>query len=209
MPAVLLPLLGVLLAAGPTPPSDEADFLPPQPAPSVALGPAGAKHFVFSADVGWLRSGVGAAIGVADTVDLTLRADAFFLKALLNEQHEIMAGVRWAVLSDGLVRLSLGAEAGSVGFGGDVAPTSALALRGQAVLGVALEGIATPYVRGALRLVSYRSTASDGLMPDGEIGGGVERAFGPWVAGAEAFAWVRSGGLAPLAQWRLRAGRRF
>ncbi len=204
----LLPILVALLAGAPAAEAADDDFAPVEPGPSIALGPVGARHSLVAADVGWLRSGVRAALGAGPALDVTLRADAFLLKALLREQQDVMFGVAWSPASEGLLRASLGAEVGMVLFGGGVPPTSTFALRGQAAVGLALDGIATPYVRAAIRFLSYRLVDRDGFVRDEEVGGGVERAFGPYVVGAEAFVWARPG-LAGLGQWRISAGRRF
>ncbi len=185
--------------------SRDEDFEPELPAPSLAFGPVREGRPTPWAEVGWLRSGIGMALGLPGSVDLTLEATAFLLHGGFREQKDVFAGVRWSPASEGLFRAGISGEAGLILFGGDAAPGSTFSLRGQLTAGLALEGIATAYVRGEIRGLSFHSLDHVGWARDEELGCGIERPFRRFVAGAETFVWARPG-LRGLPQWRLRVG---
>lgn len=183
---------------------DDRDFEPEAPSPSIALGPVGKGDLVLSLDLGWLRSGVRADLGLGAFIDLVLRADALLLYDGFGGHDGIHLGVRFSPLSRGLLRAGAEASVGQVFVPGVRTVTNVTAIRASATAGLALD-LLTIYGRGELRWLSGMKSRGPGWARDGELGLGIERAFGRFVVGAEGYVWTRAG-LSELGQWRLRAG---
>lgn len=186
---------------------DDRDFEPEAPAPSIALGPVGKGDLVLSLDLGWLRSGVRADLGLGAFIDLVLRADALLLYDGFGGHDGIHLGARFSPLSRGLLRAGAEASVGQVFVPGARTVTNVTAIRASATAGLAFD-LATLYGRGELRWLSGGRSRGPGWARDGELGLGIERAFGKrgWlILGTEGYVWVRSG-LDSLGQWRLRVG---
>lgn len=209
--AAALPALATRAAPAPATPhpqdakgADE-DFEPEIRAPSLVFGSgASGRNFLAWADVGWLRSGVGVALSLSDQLDLGLRGTAFLLHGGFAEQNEVDAFLRWAPAAD-VLRAALALETGIVTFGGSGPPGSSFSFRLDAAVGAAFEGIATPYLRGAFRVLDFHAPDHNGWAHDEELGAGVERTQGRFVVGVEAFVWARPE-LRGLAEWRVRVG---
>ncbi|WP_242343149.1 hypothetical protein [Anaeromyxobacter terrae] len=183
---------------------DDRDFEPEVPARSLALGPVGRGDLLVSLDLGWLRSGLRADLGLGSWIDLTLRADTLLLYDRFRGQSGIYAGVRASPTSQGLFRASAELSVGQVFVPGDATMANLTAFRGSATAGLVLD-LATLYGRADIRWVSNLKPAGPGWTRDAELGAGVERAFGRFVVGAEGFVWARPG-LSGLGQWRVRVG---
>lgn len=199
--------------AAPAPGSGEVnvtgdeDFEPEAPHHSIALGPVGRGDLLVSGDLGWLRSGFRADLGLAAWIDLVMRADALLLYEGFGAQDGIHLGVRVSPVSKGLFRACGEFSVGQIFVPGDNTVTNLTALRGSATAGVVLD-LATIYGRGEIRWLSSMKTSGPGWSHDGEVGVGLERAFGKrgrLILGAEGYVWLRPG-LDSLGQWRLRVG---
>jgi hypothetical protein len=182
----------------------DRDFEPEAPSPSVALGPVGRGDLIVSLDLGWLRSGVRADLGLASWIDLVLRADALLLYDGFGGHDGIHLGVRISPVSQGLLRAGGEFSVGQIFVPGENTVTNVTALRASASAGLVLD-LATIYGRGDIRWLSSMRTAGPGWSRDGELGVGLERAFGRFIVGAEGYVWTRPG-LSALGQWRLRVG---
>jgi len=182
---------------------DDGDF-EPELRPSIALGPVGRGDLVASLDLGWLRSGVRADLGLGWWVDLVLRADTLLLYEQFGGHSGIHLGVRLSPVSQGLIRGGAELSVGQVFAPGENTVTNLTALRASATVGVVLD-LGTLYGRGDLRWLSSMESSGSGWVRDGEVGLGVERAFGRLIIGAEGYVWTRPE-LSSLGQWRVRAG---
>jgi hypothetical protein len=192
-------------AATPPPAEEDLDddFEEERPRPSLALGPAARGKVVLSVDLGWIRSGVRADLGIARWIDLVLRLDTLLLYEGFRGPSSVNAGVRLTPVSDGLFRASIDLLVGQVFIPGEVVVSNLTAVRGDALAGAALPW-ATVYARIGVRGLSGGDSDA-GWTRDSELGFGVERAFGRIIAGVEGFVWARPG-LSGLGQWRLRVG---
>jgi hypothetical protein len=183
---------------------DDRDFEPEARAPSIALGPVGRGDLVGSLELGWLRSGVRADLGLGGWVDLVMRADTLLLYERFGGHSGIHLGVRVSPVSQGLIRAGAELSVGQVFAPGENTVTNLTALRASGTVGVVLD-LATIYGRGDIRWMSSMKPRGPGWVRDGELGLGVERAFGRLIVGGEGYVWTRPG-LSRLGQWRLRVG---
>ncbi|WP_242360345.1 hypothetical protein [Anaeromyxobacter sp. SG17] len=183
---------------------DDRDFEPEVPARSLALGPVPRGGMIASLDLGWLRSGLRADIGLASWLNLVLRADSLLLYERFGGQNGIYAGLRTSFTPQGTVRGSAELTVGQIFVPADVATANLTAIRGSVAAGLVLDW-ATFYGRADVRWLSGTQRAGPGWVHDAELGVGVERAIGRFILGAEGFVWARPG-LSKLGQWRLRAG---
>jgi hypothetical protein len=206
LPAIVA--VGVLLArpaaAAPTV-DDFADFWDTPELPRLAVGPVRRGSTVLSFDLGWLRSGPVANVGLGASFDLAFRASAFLLHDLVKGQNEIYAGVRYPPLANGTLRLSVELGAGQIFIPQQVGSTSLTELRGEVVAGLSFRDAGLLYARGAARALRFGTSLQTGWGSDGEVGLGYELGIRRFILGAEASAWLRPG-YQPLAQWRLRVG---
>jgi hypothetical protein len=203
--ALLLSLPSAALAG-----SDQAefdrDFEEPPQAPSLTLGPVGAGDMTFGVDVGWLRSGVQAHLGLLSFLDILLRADAMLLYQAFDAQNAFQVGFRF---SPDLAPLRAGLEitAGRIFI---PLPTNAVWLttfRGELATGFSLGWVA-PYGRLEVRWVESGNLEFSRWGMDVVAGAGVEATPFPrrrLILGAEIGSWAREGSK-PLLQWRLRVG---
>ena len=199
-------------AAAPSPPSAakkpgvDAEFEPERPPASIALGPNGRGDVTLSRDVGWLRSGLCANLGLGSWIELVLRGDTLLLYRGFGGQSGIHAGVRLMPLSLGALRAGVELTIGQL-FTPDTTTMSSLTtVRGEVLAGALLDWAAF-YGRFALRgIAGGSSNNSPGWTRDEEVGVGVERTFRKrFILGAEAYWWARPG-LSTLGQWRIRLG---
>jgi hypothetical protein len=187
--------------------TDGGDFEPEAPSHSIALGPVGRGDMVVSLDLGWLRSGFRADLGLGAWFDLVLRGDALLLYDGFGAQDGIHLGVRVSPMSKGLIRAGAEFSVGQIFAPGEHTVTNLTVLRASATAGLALD-LATVYGRGEVRWLSSMKSSGPGWAHDGELGVGLERAFGKrgrFIIGAEGYVWMRPG-LESLGQWRLCAG---
>lgn len=171
--------------------------------PSIALGPVTSGDVLLSVDVGWLRSGLRADLGVARWLDLVLRVDTLLLYERFRGPTSVNLGARVSPVSSGVFRASIDLSVGQVFIPGDVVVENMTAVRGDAIAGAVLPW-ATLYARVGLRGLSGGS-ADAGWTRDSEFGLGAERTFGRLIVGAEGFVWSRPS-LTGLGQWRIRVG---
>lgn len=183
---------------------DDREFEPEVPARSIALGPVGRGEMVVSLDLGWLRSGARADLGLASWLDLVLRADTLLLYEGFGGHSGIHLGVRVSPVSKGLLRAGAELSIGQVFVPGENTVTNLTALRASATAGMVLD-LLTLYGRADIRWLSSTKASGPGWARDGELGVGLERAFGRFIVGAEGYVWTRPE-LSSLGQWRLRAG---
>ncbi len=195
-------------AAGVAPPAASAhdeDFEPEKPTPSLALGPVTRGDVTVSADVGWLRSGLRADLGLSSWLDLVASIDTLLLYDGFGGQTGLQLGLRAIPLADGTLRAAVQFTVGEILTPGGVNLANTATLRGEGLVGVALDW-ATIYGRVALRGLAGGFRSSAGWTHDEEVGLGVERTFRrKLIVGAEAYVWARPG-LANLGQWRIRFG---
>lgn len=196
---------GVLLALPAAPADEFADFWEAPELQRLAVGPVPRGSTVLSFDVGWLRSGPVADVGLGASFDLAVRASAFLLHDLLKGQNEIYAGVRYSPLARGTLRLSAELGAGQVFIPQLLGSSSLAELRGEAVAGLSFGEAGLLYARGVARALRFSASFHTGWGGDGEVGLGYELGIRRFILGAEASAWLRPG-YQPLAQWRLRVG---
>lgn len=199
-----LALAAALLAASSALADELDEDFAPAPTRSLALGPVRAGGLLLSVDLGWLRSGVRADLGLSGTVSLVARLDTLALDYGISAQNATYAGLRWSPLGDSTVRVSATVEGGLILHEAEVE----YAIRGELAVGVVLERLATPYLRFALRGLSFDAGEGGTLARDSEVAAGVERLVGRVIVGAEASLWLRPE-LDTIPQWRLRAAFPF
>ncbi len=198
-------LLGAAPVAAQVPPSF-LDFEGAEEPPHMILGPVPPGRPMITADVGWLRSGVRADIGLGAGFDLTLHVDAFLLRDLLSGQDGLMLGARYTPPYSGMVRFAAEMGVGEVYIPQLFGIDSLFVVRGEMVGGLWLEDLGLPYLRISARALAFDKGAQSGWGRDAEIGVGWERALGRKVViGVEGFIWFRTG-VPNLPQWRIRAG---
>jgi hypothetical protein len=200
--ALLLALPRAALAA---PAAKDDDFEPDEPMRSLALGPLPRAQARVSADVGWLRSGVGLGVGLGATLDLVLRLDAMPLyEEGFGGQRELQAGLRFSPIAEEDLRLTVQATGGQVFISMPAEVVSFTTVRGEILLGATFD-LLSPYARLGVRALKRDVEGADAWEREEEIGLGVERVLGRFVLGAEGFVLARphrSG----MGQWRLRVG---
>lgn len=197
--ALLLAARGALAA--------DDDFEEEEPQRSLALGPTRSASAVLSGDVGWLRSGLRVDLGLGASVDLDLRLESFALSRGLGGQNAGFAGVRYSPFDGAGFRASVTFELGLVFVPELLGTQDLFVLRGELAMGYPIERF-LPYFRVAVRGIHFDATTTSGWDHDAEVGGGLERAFGKLLVGAEATSWLQPG-VRGLPQWRVRAGWSF
>jgi hypothetical protein len=199
-PPLPLALAALLLAV----PAEEE---PPEVAPrTMAFGGLGAGDANLYGELGWMKSGLRADVGIAGGIDLTVRAEAFLLHDLPRGQNGGALGLRWSPAPGAFLLGAVALEGSLYALREPFGSALVYALRGEGHLGVGLERLGTAYLRAALRTAHGGDARAEVWQADGEAGLGWELQRGRWLAGAEGFLWLRPG-LAPLPQWRIRAGR--
>jgi hypothetical protein len=184
------------------------DFEPEEaPQRSIALGPTGTGNAVISGDLGWLRSGFRVDLGVGGGFDLDVRIDSFLLQRGIGGQNAGYAGLRYSPLDGPGLRATVAAEIGIVFVPSLIGTRDNFAVRGELTVGYPVYRF-MPYLRASLRGLYFDATTTSGWDHDGEVGGGVERAFGSLLVAAEATSWLQPG-VRGLPQWRIRAGWSF
>ena len=171
----------------------------------IILGPVPLGSLMATAEVGWLRSGIRADIGLSGGFDLTLRADAFLVGDLLSGQDGLSLGVRYTPSYRGLFRFAAEAGVGEVYIPQRFGMDSLFVVRGEMVGALWLEELGLPYLRASARALSFDKLSHSGWGRDAELGIGWERSVMKIVVGVEGFLWFRPG-LPNLAQWRIRVG---
>ena len=196
---------GSAQSAGKSPDVD-AEFEPERPPPSIALGPNTRGDVTLSLDVGWLRSGLCADLGLGSWIELVLCGETLLLYRGFGGQSGIHAGVRLMPLSQGPVRAGVELTIGQLFTPDNTTMSSLTTVRGEALAGVLFDWAAL-YGRFAVRgIAGGSSNNSPGWTRDEEVGVGIERAFRKrFILGAEAYWWARPG-LSTLGQWRIRLG---
>ncbi|ABC83996.1 hypothetical protein [Anaeromyxobacter dehalogenans] len=201
--ALLLALPCAALAA-PAAAKDD-DFEPDEPLRSLALGPLPRAKAMVSADVGWLRSGVGLGVGLGAALDLVLRIDAMPLyEKGFGGQRELQGGLRFSPIAEEDLRLTVQATGGQVFISKPAEVVTFTTVRGEILLGATFD-LLSPYARLGVRTMSRNVEGADAWQREEEIGLGVERVLGRFVVGAEGYLLARphrSG----MGQWRLRVG---
>jgi len=208
MPSLrLAALAGTLLLASPAA-GEEEDEVPLVPFRSLALGGLESGQVDLSLDVGWLRSGLRADVGVVAGIDFTARLEAFLLHDPARGQAGAHLGLRYAPLVEGPVRLALAAEGGAVVVPEASGNATNLVLRGELHGGYVLGSPGRVYVRIAAR--GFRGGDLQDVLwrADGEAGAGWELQIRHLLLGAEGFAWFRPSSHV-LPQWRIRVGWAF
>lgn len=195
-------LATLLLFTLPAAAAADPDFQPER-ARSIALGPLPGGTILPSLEVGWLRSGARADLGLVGGFDLVLRLDTMALYRGLEGQNGGHLGLRFTPFADDAVRLGLEVTVGQVLVTAQANTVSLTAVRGEMVLGAVLDP-GNVYVRLALRGVDA-DVPGLGWSRDEEVAFGVERALGRFVLGGEVYSWARPRH-GTLAQWRLRVG---
>jgi hypothetical protein len=204
--AWLLPGLALAFRAAAQAPESLLDFEDAEEPPHMILGSVPAGSLMLTADVGWLRSGVRADIGLSGGFDLTLRLDAFLVGDLLSGQDGVSVGVRYTPSYRGLVRFAAEAGVGEVFIPQRFGVDSLFVVRGEMVGGLWLEELGLPYLRATARALGFDTASHSGWGRDAELGIGWERPVGrKIVVGVEGFLWFRAG-LPNLGQWRIRVG---
>jgi hypothetical protein len=193
-------------APSPDDPRFDADFDDARDAPSIALGPAGKGDVILSVDVGWLRSGARADLGITNWLDIVLRADALLLYERLRGPKGVHVGLRVVPVSSGTFRAAVEGTIGQTFVRGEIITENILTVSGQALAGAVFPW-AHFYARVGVRGMSDNDTGA-GWTRDAEFGLGAERAFRRLIFGAEAFVWSRPT-LSGIGQWRLRLGYAF
>lgn len=204
MPLPPLVLASALLAAAPAAGLDEA---PETRARSLAFGGLETGDANLSLEVGWLRSGLRADLGVVEGLAFTARADAFLLHELLRGQNGGYLGLRYSLPADGPLRLAVGAEAGGYFVTRGATSDRVLVFRGEVAVGLAFD-FGTPLLRGAVVGLRGGDFETSLWRTDGELGLGYELQLRRLLLGVEGFTWLRSP-FRPLPQWRIRAGWAF
>jgi hypothetical protein len=197
--------VGVFLARPAAAADDFADFWETPEPQHLAVGPVPRASTMLSFEVGWLRSGPVANVGLGASFDLALRASAFLLHDLLKGQNEIYAGIRYPPLAHGALRLSVELGAGEIFIPQRVTSSSLTELRGELAAGLSFRRAGFLYARGVARALRFSGNLQTGWGGDGEVGLGYELGIRRFILAAEASAWLRPG-YQPLAQWRLRVG---
>ncbi len=175
----------------------------------LAFGPSPLGDTNLSLDVGWLRSGLRADIGMGFDLDLVVRADTFLLQDRFAGQTGAYAGLRFSPIADDLFHLSVTGEVGEVFIPQRVSSLDNFVLRGEVTAGLELGAAGLFYVRGAVRAIRSGGYGYEVWGRDEEAGVGYEhRLMGKVLLGAEAFAWARPL-LTSIPQWRLRLGYAF
>ena len=202
-----LTLIALLLALPCTVPAAEKDddFEPDEPMRSLALGPLPRARAMVSADVGWLRSGIGMGVGLGAALDLVLRIDAMPLyEKGFGGQRELQGGLRFSPIAEEDLRLTVQVTGGQVFISKTAEVVSFTTVRGEILLGATFD-LLSPYARLGVRALKRDVEGADAWEREEEIGVGVERVLGRFVLGAEGFVLARphrSG----MGQWRLRVG---
>jgi len=184
--------------------SDEEFEDEARPLPAIATGPVARGRLVVSADVGWLRSGLRAALGFGGGLDIVFRGEAFLLYDGFSGQNGLEAALRYTFAREGRLRFGVEGGAGQVLASAEGMSGSFTTLRAEAVAGVVL-GFTTVYGRAGIRGLRERAVVESRWGHDEELGVGVEARFGRVVGGAELSRWLRPE-LDGLTQWRLRVG---
>lgn len=201
-------LLGAALAA-PTAaqvPESFLDFEGAEEPRHMILGSLPTGGLMVTGEVGWLKSGIRADIGLSAGFDLTLRADAFLLGDILSGQDGLSLCVRYTPPYRGLVRFAAEVGAGEVYIPQRFGMDSLFVVRGELVGALWLEDLGLPYLRASARALGFDKASHSGWGRDAELGIGWERALSrKIVVGVEGFLWFRAG-LANLPQWRIRVG---
>jgi hypothetical protein len=172
---------------------------------ALAFGPIPLGDSIWSAELGWLRSGLRGDIGLGVGLDLTFRGDGFLLHDFFGGQSSLLAGARFSPFDDGPLRLSAEGSVGQVFGGRGAGGFSNFVLRGELTAGYAITVYGTPYLRGAIRALGYDVPGDDGWGRDEELGVGYEVSFHRFVGAVEGFLWARPS-RASLPQWRARVG---
>jgi len=206
-PLRLAALAGTLLLASPAA-GAEQDEVPDLPPRSLAFGGLEGGQLNLSIDLGWLRSGLRADLGVAAGIDFTARLDLFLLHDPARGQSGVHIGLRYAPGPDGPLRLALGAEAGAVLVPEASGSATNLVLRGELLGGYGLGSLGLVYLRLAGR--GFRGGDVQDVLwrADGEAGAGWELQLRRLLLGVEGFAWLRPSSHV-LPQWRVRVGWAF
>jgi hypothetical protein len=175
-----------------------------RPLPAIATGPVARGRLALSADVGWLRSGLQAALGLGHGLDIIFRGEAFLLYDGLSGQNGLEAALRYTPVRGGRLRVGLEAGAGQVLAAAEGVSGSFSTLHAEATAGLVL-GFTTVYARAGIRGLRERGFVDSRWGHDEEVGAGVEARWRKVVGGAELSRWLRPD-LDGITQWRLRAG---
>lgn len=202
---LLIGLLGAAPAAAQVPESF-LDFEGAEEPRHMVLGGLPAGRLMVTADVGWLRSGFRADVGLGSGFDLVFRVDAFLLRDLMSGQDGLLLGVRYTPPYSGLVRFAAELGVGEVFLPQLFGIDSLFVVRGEMVGALWLEDFGLPYLRVSARALAFDKSAHSGWGRDAEIGLGWERSLSKKVVvGVEGFLWFRAG-VPDLPQWRIRVG---
>ncbi len=168
------------------------------------LGPARRGEAMLSLELGWLRSGVRAELGLGANVGIFVAADTLLLYEGFHGPSGVHLGLR-ATPFDGTFRATAEASIGEIFAPRSVSNANVTTLRLQGAAGLVTDW-ATVYARAALRGYASAFGSDAGWTRDEEFGLGVERpVFRRLVVGAEAYLWSRPG-LSTLGQWIVRIG---
>jgi hypothetical protein len=180
----------------------DEEFAPEVPPPSVALGPTPRGGAMLALDLGWLRSGVRADLGLGATLSIFLSMDTLLLYDGFHGPSGVHIGLRTTPLQ-GPFRATAEISIGEVFAPRSVSSANTTTLRLGGAAGL-VTGWATVYARAALRGSAGSFESDAGWTRDEELGVGIERALSRrLVVGAEAYLWYRPG-LATLGEWTIR-----
>jgi hypothetical protein len=186
--------LGLLAASAAR--AAEPSGAPPPPqaelASSVAFGAVGVGDVMWRAELGWLRSGIRADIGIGFDVDIALEVDAWLLHDFNNGQKQITALARYTPLSEGSIRLAFSAGAGEVFIGSGIESFDLFQVKGEITVGLSFAPYGTPYGRVAFRGLKFNHGLSyEGWGRDEEVGLGWEVKVWRVVVAVEGYFWLR------------------
>lgn len=184
------------LLAVPAARAAEKEGAPPPPqaelASSLAFGAVAVGDVMWRAELGWLRSGVRADIGIGFDVDLALDVDAWLFHDLGNGHKQIVALARYTPMSEGPIRLAFSAGAGEVFIGSGVESFDLFQLKGEITAGLSFAPYGTAYARVALRGLKFNHGLSyEGWGRDEEVGLGWEVKLWRVVVAVEGYYWLR------------------
>ena len=203
----LAALAGALLLAGPAAAAEE-DEVPEIPPRSLAFGGLEGGQLNLSLDVGWLRSGLRADLGIVSGLDFTARVDLFLLHDPARGQSGAHLGLRYSPAPEGALRCAAAAEAGAVAIPEASGSTALLVLRGELHLGYSFGSPGLGYLRVTGRALHGGDLETALWRADGEAGAGWEIQLRRLLLAAEGFLWFRPSSHV-LPQWRLRVGWSF
>jgi hypothetical protein len=182
----------------------DEDFEPETGRPSIALGPTRRGSALAWLELGWLRSGVRAELGLGASVGIFVAADTFLLYEGFRGPSGVHFGLRVSPF-DGPFRASAELSLGEIFSPRAVSSANVTALRLGGAVGLVTDW-ATVYTRASLHGYASAFGSDAGWTRDEEFGLGVERALlGRLVVGAEAYLWSRPG-LSTLGEWTVRIG---